>query len=381
MTGHIRKRTTKKGVSWQIIIEKGLDSNGKRLRDYITVEGNKKDAERILNEKLVELEKGLYIEPSKLTVEGHIMNWIEIYVKPNLSPTTLKGYLVNLKNHTFPHIGTTPLQKLTPMQIQHMYGKLQEKGLSPRSIKYVHSTLRNALQFAYKMQLIPRNPADFVTLPKQIKYRGKAYEENEVIEMLEKAHGTEIEVPLQLAVGLGLRRGELLGLRWCDINLETNQITICQNLVFVDGEFIFRQPKSESGKRTIEMPSALNTILRRHKKLQLEDKLFFGSEYKDLDLVCCKRDGNPHNPGGFSHKFEKFLKKHGLRQIRLHDLRHTNASLMLQYNVPAKVASQRLGHSTVSITLDLYSHVLGNLQSEAADKIDSGIFKRLEGIS
>ncbi len=378
MTGHIRKRTTKKGVTWQVVLEKGIDSKGKRLRDYITVSGNKKDAERVLNEKLNELMKGCYIEPSQMTMEEHLNQWIETYAKPNLAPTTVRGYLVNINNHTLPFIGPVPLQKLVPLQIQHMYDKLKAKNLSPRTIKYVHSTLREALQYAFKMQLIPRNPADFVTLPKQVKYKAKAYEESEAIHLLENAKDTDMEAPLHIAVGLGLRRGELLALRWSDINIETNQLSICQNLVHVNGEYIFRQPKSEAGNRTIEMPSGLAIVLKKHRKKQLEDKLFFGSEYKDYDLVCCKHDGSPYNPGSFSHKFEQFLKKHELRQIRLHDLRHTNASLMLQYNVPAKVASQRLGHSTVSITLDLYSHVIGNLQAEAADKIDSGIFKKLE---
>lgn len=377
LTGHIRKRTTKKGVAWQIILEKGVDSTGKRIREYITVEGTKKEAERIMHEKINEYNKGIYIEPSKITVEQHLMQWVETYCKPNLSPCTVRGYLVNIKKHTLPYIGAVQLQKLIPLQIQRMFEQLQEKNLSPRTIKYIHSTLREALHHAFKMQLIPRNPADFVSLPKQIKYRAKAYEENEVVKMLEAATNTDMEAPLNLAVGLGLRRGELLGLRWCDIDFEKNQISIVQNLVFVDGEYIFRQPKSESGNRTIEVPSSIVSVLKKHKKRQLEYKLLFGTAYNNNDLVCCKEDGSPHNPGSFSHKFDRFLETNGLRHIRFHDLRHTNASLMLQYNVPAKVASQRLGHSSIGITLDLYSHVIGDLQTEAANKIDEGIFKKI----
>ncbi|MHC1694036.1 MAG: tyrosine-type recombinase/integrase [Eubacteriales bacterium] len=119
------------------------------------------------------------------------------------------------------------------------------------------------------------------------------------------------------------------------------------------------------------------TLLRQHKRRQMEDMLFMGSEYHNDDLVCCKSDGTAYNPGSFSHRFNDFLKKHGLREIRLHDIRHSNASLMLKYNVPAKVASQRLGHSSIGITLDLYSHVLGDMETEAASKIDEGIFKKL----
>lgn len=378
MTGHIRKRVNKTGITCQIILDKGVDLQGRRIRDYITVNGTKREAQQILSEKLNEYNKGTYIEPSEITVDQHLEQWLDTYVRRNLAPYTVDGYTTNIKRYILPYIGTVKLQKLMPLQVQRMYDELQKKGYSPRTIRYAHTTLREALQHAFKMQLIPRNPADFVTLPKQVKYKAKVYEEDEVLKMLEAAKGSEMEAPLNLAVGLGLRRGELLALKWCDIDFEKNQITICRNLVYSNKEYIFRSPKSESGNRVIEMPSGLAAILKRHRKRQLEDKLFFGTQYVDEDLVCCRLDGSPYRPGSYSHKFERFLKSKGLRRIRLHDLRHTNASLMLMYNVPAKVASQLLGHSSIGITLDLYSHVIGELQTEAARKIDTGIFKKLE---
>ena len=248
---------------------------------------------------------------------------------------------------------------------------------TPRTIRYVHTTLHEALQYAFKMQLIPRNPADFVSVPKLVKYKADVFEEDEVRKMLQVAEDTDMEAPLHLSVGLGLRRGELLALMWSDIDYDKKQLTVSRNLVYVNGEYIFKAPKSESGNRTIEMPASMVAILKKHWRKQLEYKLLFGSEYKDNNLVCSRPNGTPYIPGSYSNKFTEFLKANGLRQIRLHDLRHTNASLMLQYNVPAKVASQRLGHSSIGITLDLYSHVIGNLQTEAAEKIDNGIFKKL----
>ena len=377
MTGHIRKRNTKNGVSWQIILEKGVDAKGRRLRDYITVEGTKKEAQRILTEKLNELNKGTYIEPSKLTVDELLDQWLEVYVTPSLAPYTVRGYKTNIDKYIRPKIGEVPAQKLVPMQIQEIYKGMQTDGLSPRTIRYVHTTLHEALQYAFKMQLIPRNPADFVSVPKLVKYKSEVFEEDEVVKMLEAAKDTDMEAPLHLSVGLGLRRGELLALKWSDIDYNKRQVTICRNLVYVDGQYIFKAPKSESGNRTIEMPRSMTAVLKKHWRKQLEYKLLFGSEYSDDNLVCCRPNGTPYIPGSFSHKFSEFLKVNKLRQIRLHDLRHTNASLMLQYNVPAKVASQRLGHSSIGITLDTYSHIIGNLQTEAADKIDLGIFKKL----
>ena len=377
MTGHIRKRTTQKGTSWQIILEKGIDSKGKRIRDYITVEGTKKEAQKILTEKMNDYNKGTYIEPSQRTVEDQLNQWIEVYVKPNLAPYTIRGYQTNIKKYILPQIGLVPLQKLVPLQIQKIYETMQGMQLSPRTIRYVHATLHEALQHAFRMQLIPRNPSDFVSVPKQVKYKAAVCEEDEVVKMLEAGKDTDMEAPLHLSVGLELRRGELLALKWADINFEKKQVTICRNLVYVDGEYIFKSPKSESGNRTIEMPSSMVSVLTKHRRKQMENKMFFGQDYKDGNLICCRPDGSPYMPGSYSHKFAEFLKANELRPIRLHDLRHTNASLMLQYNVSAKVASQRLGHSSIGITLDLYSHVIGDLQTDAAQKIDAGIFAKL----
>ncbi|MHC1694035.1 MAG: tyrosine recombinase XerC [Eubacteriales bacterium] len=235
MTGHIRKRTTQKGTSWQIIIDRGVDSKGKRIRDYITVNGVKKDAQRVLNEKLNELNRGTYSVPSGVTVEKHMLDWIETYAKPNLSPSTVRGYLVNINNHTIPYIGNIPLQKLAPIHVQNMINDLQTKGLSPRTIKYAYATLRESLQYAMKMQLIQKNPADFATLPKQVKYKAKAYDEEECIKMLQAAKGTEMETPMNLALGLGLRRGELLALKWSDVDLQKGEVSISRNLIFENG--------------------------------------------------------------------------------------------------------------------------------------------------
>ena len=369
MTGHIRKRDTKNKTVWQVILDKGEDAEGKRLRDYYTLP-SKKEAQAFLAEKLSESYKGAYIEPSQMTVRGCIEEWLKVYAYPCLAANTIHGYEVNFNLHTIPYIGNIKVQKLSPATIQGMYQELEKKGLSPRSIRYVHTTLHEALKYACKMQIIPRNPAEFVSVPKQQKYEAHVYAKEEVANLLEAAKRTRFDLPIRLAVGLGLRRGELLALQWEDVDFKGNTVYIHRNLTCVNNQYLFGEPKTKSGIRKLSAPPSLMETLRHHKVRQMENKLAFGKDYQDNHLICCRQDGRSYHPATFSSSFGDFLKKHGLRHIRWHDLRHTNATLMLQMGVPAKVASERLGHANISITLDTYTHAVKELNKEAAEKLE-----------
>lgn len=376
MTGHIRKRETKNKTVWQVILDKGEDSKGKRLRDYYTL-SSKKEAQVFLSEKLAESHKGTYIEPSQMTVGECIEEWLQVYAHPRLAANTIRGYEVNFNCHTIPYIGNVKIQKLSAATIQGMYQELEKKGLSPRSIQYVHTTLHEVLKYAYKMQIIPRNPAEFVSVPKQQKYKAQIYDRKEVENLLEAAKGTRFDIPIRLAVGLGLRRGELLALQWPDIDFQNNTVSVNKNLVYADKKYTVGEPKTQSGIRKLAAPPSLMEALRHHRVRQSENKLAFGKAYQDNQLVCCRPDGQYINPATFSNAFGDFLKTHELRHIRWHDLRHTNATLMLQAGVSAKVASERLGHANISITMDIYTHVTQELQQEAAEKLEDTIFRPL----
>lgn len=277
---------------------------------------------------------------------------------------------MNFNRHTIPYIGNVKIQKLSAATIQGIYQKLEKKGLSPRSIQYVHTTLHEVLKYTYKMQIIPRNPAEFVSVPKQQKYKAQVYDKKEVANLLEAAKGTRFDIPIRLAVGLGLRRGELLALQWSDIDFQNNILSVNKNLVYVDKKYTVGESKAQSGIRKLAAPPSLMEALRHHKVRQMENKLAFGKDYQDNRLICCRPDGRPIHTASFSQEFNRFLKSHGLKHIRLHDLRHTNATLMLQMGVPAKVASERLGHASISITLDTYTHVVQELNQEAAEKLE-----------
>lgn len=374
MTGHVRKRKTKGDKSWQITLDKGVDVNGKRIREYITVNGTKQQAKAELARIIAEYNNGSYIEPSKMTVQALIVQWLTVYAEPRLAPNTVRGYRVNFDKHIIPYIGHMTVQKLTGPEIQDMYSQLAQKGLSPRSIRYVHTTLHGVLKYAHRARLISVNPSEFVSPPKQCRHKTEIYTAHEVTELLRCAAGTEMEIPLALDLETGLRRGELLALKWADINWETRTLTVCRNLVCIDRQYLFGTPKTVSGNRQLLLSEALLLKLKQHRVKQAEIRLQMGCVYQNNDLICCKYDGSPYNTGSFSHKFAALLKKHGLRQLRLHDIRHTNATLMLENGVPAKIASERLGHSGIAITLDTYSHVSPKMQKDAVEKLSSDIF-------
>jgi len=381
VAGHIRKRKTSNGYTWQIIIEAGFESEGKRKRIYKTVNGTKKEAEKVLTMMLTELNKGTLIEPSRLTVQEYLREWVKTYVEPNLAPTSLDGYRVNIERHIIPSIGHLKLQDLTPLHLQRLYKERLERGrvdgkggLSAKSVIYIHRNIREALDHAVRMQIIPRNVADLVTLPRVKPFKSEVYDEDQIKKLLQAAQGTDMELPVTLAAALGLRRGELLALKWENVDLDGKTISVCDNLVPTSKGNITKAPKSENSRRTLDFPEGLAPLLKRHRRLQNERKLKLGPAYCNQGHVCCQEDGKYWAPSYFSKKFADFLKRHKLPHTRLHDLRHSNATLMLKYGVPAKVASQRLGHSSIGITLDLYSHVMGDMQKGAAEKIDVGLF-------
>lgn len=376
MSGNIRARKQKNGkVTYQLIIEKGFDSNGKRLRDYFSYP-TKKEAQNALAEKVNELNNNTYIEPSKITVSQAMDEWFETSVKPTLKPNTQRGYLVNI-NHIKNGIGNIVLQKLTAVQIQNFYKELENNELSPRTIQYIHTNLKSALGYFYKMQIIPKNTAEFATVPKQRKPKNDYYTEEEAKELVEKTSDSDIYLEILLAVGLGLRRGEILSLTWNNIDFVKSSLNVCTSLSRIEGKNIVSSTKTISGERTLKIPSFIMAEINKRRQKQWSDRKAIGKAYNENNLVCCRSDGSYYVCGSFTSKFSKLLSKIGMRHIRFHDLRHTNATLMMQYNIPIKVMSENLGHANTSVTMDTYSHVSEEMKTEIADKFEDELFSKI----
>lgn len=326
---------------------------------------------------IYKLEYGLAVDPKKMTVAMYLRQWLENH-RINIATNTYEGYLVNIEQHIIPSLGNIPLQKLHPLQISSLYNEELKKGrtdgkggLSVTSVRYIHATLRKALNDAVKMLYADRNVAELVNPPKFKAYEASFLIETEVCKMLKDFKGTSIFIPVLLAAGLGLRRGEALGLQWKDINIEKNKVNIRRALLPGKGYYNFSDLKTAKSRRTLSVPKNIIEYLKKEKCRQVENKLFLGKGYKDMDMVCCNDDGSPIAPTALNHRFGKLLKMNSLPNIRFHDLRHTNASLMLKQGIPMKVASDRLGHTTIGITINLYTHTDDDLQQDAAEKLNS----------
>lgn len=372
-TGHVRKRNVKSGITtYQIIVEEENTCSGsKRNRFYKTIHGSKKDAEKAMRNMISELENKTFTKESKLTVKEFMMQWLDLYVKNQLSPTTVQHYIDQTEKYIIPQFGHIYLQQLKNIDIQKWVFDLQKgspltgKPLAPKTIKNIMLNLSAAMKKAVMLDLISKNPCDNITMPKLEKFEPDVYSMEEVNNMLDCAKNTDLYLPLMIEICIGLRRGELLALKWHHIDFENGYLTVEENLVTVDNERITKAPKTKSGRRSIQIPSTLLDLLHDTKNNRCAG---------DNDYVICQKDGSPYKSDSFSLKFRRFLKVNDLKHIRFHDLRHINATIMLSLGISPKVAQERLGHSSYQITMDIYSHVLKKVEKEAADKLDDALF-------
>ncbi len=372
MRGHIAK----KGKKYYVVIDLDRDPvTNKRRQKWLSGYPTKKAAQAELNNILHELQQNTFVVPSTETLKEYLDYWIK-QKKSGWSPTTLYGYKSIIKNHIVPQLGSIELSKLKPLHIQEFYTD-RLTFLSATTVLHHHRLLRKALNDAKGWQMIKINPADHVEAPKPKKYKAKVLNVDEIKPLLKALNNDPLEVPVLLTLFLGMRRGELLALKWSDVDYKNKTITIQENLVRggeTGNELFLKEPKSEDGTRTIPISDNILALLKKHKIRQNENKLKFGKYYKKSDYMFTRETGDLINPAVFSREFKEFLEKNNLKKIRLHDLRHTSATLMLQSKVPAKTASERLGHSNIHITLDLYSHVLKDMKKEVSDVLDDIIF-------
>lgn len=375
MTGFIKQRSE---GSWSIVIYLGKDpTSGRKKQKWVTFRGNKKQAQAELTRLVHELNTGFYVEPGKLTTAEYLEKWLADFAKPNVSGKTYERYEEIVRRHLIPALGAVPLIKLQPMQIQEYYtsalatGRLKSPGgLSPRTVTHHHRVLREALQRAVKWQLLGRNPVDCVEPPKPARREMKSITEVQTAWLLEVARGTPLYMPSLLAVTTGMRRGEILALRWADVNGSCAIVT--RSIEQTNSGVRVKTPKSGKGRR-IPLPPITMQALGDHRARQAEVKKQIGSDYQDLDLICCRPNGEIWKPDTFTEDFARLLKRAGLKGVRLHDMRHSHATQLLEHGVHPKVVSERLGHSTVGITLDIYSHVLPTMQDDATQKIDASL--------
>lgn len=377
MKGHLRERT--KGHWWAVVdIGEDPETGKRRQKWHKLTAATKKKAQDELNKLLTEMATGAYVAPSALTVGEYLARWLEGYAKPNVAAQTYQRYEVIIRLHLTPALGAIKLSKLHPMDIQRCHAEALESGrkdgrgqaLSARTVTHHHRVLREALEQAVRWQILPRNPADSVQPPRPVDREMQTLTAPQVDALLRAAEGTRFQLPILLAVGTGMRRGEVLALRWQDVDLVAGALAVRRSMERTKAGLGFKAPKTGKGTRTITLPAVVVQALRRHLGEQARERELLGPDYADGDLVCARPDGLPISPDNLSRDFTTLLKRHGMPAIRFHDLRHTHATLLLQGGINPKVISERLGHSTVRITLDVYAHVMPSMQEEAARRFD-----------
>ena len=376
MKGHIYKRA--KG-SWTIVYDLPTDSaTARRRQKSQTVSGTKRDAERALREILQSLETGSYVKPNKITVGDWLRQWLKDYVSMNTTDRTQESYSYIVERHLIPSLGSIQLKELQPYHLSSYYakkcanGRVDGKGgLSARSVVYHHRIISKALDYAVKMGIVVRNVASVVEPPRVARVTMKTLSPEEVQIFLDAARETDYYVYFSTLLYTGLRRGELLALRWRNLDLKRGTLTVIATAYKLgNGDYIIKEPKTAQSRRSVTLPPSLVELFRAYQADQELLRVQLGVSLKADDFVFIRPDGKAINPSAVTLAFKRIIKKAGLRDVRIHDLRHTHATLMLKAGVHPKVVSERLGHASIGITLDIYSHVLPGLQEEAAEKFD-----------
>jgi integrase len=377
-TGHIRQRSRN---SWELRYSHGIDpATGKRQIATTTVRGERKAAERELRRLLREVDTGEHVDPTRLTVRAWLARWLDT-VRQEVSPKSHERYTGIVTNFLIPALGNLPLTKLAPVHIQEAYngwargGRRDGKvgGLSPRTRRHIHRILRSALARAVEQQVLARNPADAFKkrLPTVERLAMTTLTADQSARLLAAIAHTRIYWPVLLALATGMRRGEILALRWKNVDLERGTLRVLESLEQTKTRLRFKGPKSNR-HRAITLPAFAIEELRRLKREQAEELLALGIRQTGETLACCRADGQLLQPQSLTHQYTRLIGRvKDLPRVRFHDLRHSHATQLLKDGVHPKIAQERLGHASITTTLDLYSHVTDTMQSDAAERLDA----------
>lgn len=331
-----------------------------------------------LTEALRSRQIGLPVTNDRMTFGQYLDRWLVEAAKPSIRPRTYSSYEQLIRVHIAPVLGRIKLTKLTPGDIQALYNQKLEEGLSPSSVRKIHAVVRRSLEVAFKWQLVPRNVATLTNPPRVKHFEVKPLLPEQARAFLETVKGDRFEALYTVAMALGLRRGEVLALRWENIDLEAGTLRVCHTLHNLKGGgWKLAEPKSKQSRRTLGLPQFAIQVLRDHRKRQLEEKVLAGPHWQEHGFVFTSPAGTPLDGQNFYNRcFKPMLIKAGLPDIRFHDLRHSCASLLLAQGVSPRVIMETLGHSQISLTMNTYSHVMPFLMREAAEKMDEMLAKR-----
>jgi integrase len=374
MSGHVRQRGNK--GQWYAVIDVLVDRKRKRRWHKLEHCKGKREAEKACERLIAQQAEGTYVDPSRMTVAAFLERWID-HMQGQVSPRSHERYAELCRKNIVPLLGGLTLTKLQPVYISQAYAKALASGrrdgkggLSPASVHYQHRVLKKALGQAVKWRLLPGNPVDAVDPPRVERTTMRTYDMAQTAEALALARPTRLYVPVLLALLCGLRRGEITALRWRNVDLDAGQLAIVESTEQTSKATRLKETKTGRA-RTVALPSLVVEELRRHRIEQAQELLRIGIRQDGESFVYTREDRQPMQPRSLTHAWDQFrARTTTLPRIRFHDLRHSHATHLLASNVHPKIASERLGHAKVGITLDLYSHVLPGMQADAAARVD-----------
>jgi integrase len=382
MKGHIRERSPGR---WAIVLEIRDPETGKRKRKWHSFEGTKRAAQIECSRLISDLSGGAYVEPARTTVAEFLERWLD-HARTQVSPKSHERYVEVARKNIVPLLGAIPLSKLQPVTISTAYaralasGRRDGKGgLAPRSVHYLHRLLRLSLAQAVRWQILTRNPCDAVKPPRVERRKSVTLSADQAAQLLGALAHSRVYWPTLIAFATGMRRGEILALRWQRVDLDRGALEVVETIEQTKTAPLRFKPPKSGRTRAITLPAFAVAELRRWKTEQAQELLRLGVRQTGATLVCGQADGEVRSPHDLTNQFARFIHQmKELPQVRFHDLRHSHATQLLASGVHPKIAQERLGHSSISITLDLYSHAVESLQDKAASCVDAALGHALD---
>lgn len=390
--GHIRPQGD---GSWEIKFDLGRDPlSGRRITKYVTFRGTKRKAQEELTRLLGQRNEGSYVEPTKMTVAQYLHHWLAADIDRRVAARTAARHRGIVEKNIIPKLGFVPVRKLTAVHIEAFETELlregwakprakqkinegeeapvqEKRGLSAQTVQHVHRTLSQALSHAVRLGVLFKNPAKQVRPPRPPSREIRILEKGEITTLINAAKEVGLHIPILVAMTTGMRRGELLAVRWSDIDLKAASLTVNRSLERIKGTFEFKSPKTKTSRRTISLPAITVEALREHYKVHLEERFRLGLGRDPGGLVLSRADGQPMDPDTLSKSFRRLVATAKVTPITFHGLRHTHISHLLMEGVHVKVVSERAGHANVNITLGVYAAYIPNMQADAALRVDA----------
>ena len=345
---------------------------GKRVRKTFYAD-TRRDVKDKLTRALHDQQRGLPISTDRQTVAQFLARWLTETAKPSVRPKTYTSYEQIVRLHLTPELGAIRLEKLTPQDVQRFMNRKLAANLSPRTVDICRCVLRQALNHALRWGIVSRNVAALVNPPKQKREIHRFLTPDEARGFLDVVRGERLEALFTVAVAVGLRQGEALGLRWRDVDLDSGTLTVRHGLQRIDGTLQIVEPKTALSRRTIALPAIALRALKDHRRRQLEERLLAGPLWVDGDFVFASHTGTPLDARNVVRHFHTLRERAGLKWLRFHDLRHAFGSLLAAQGVHPRVAMELMGHSQLSVTMQIYTHVAPELAREAALSIDAAL--------